>query len=158
MIARVHILLPVILSMPKGAQYAVRQYDDQGYAVRIFPPVRSDRPAAWNEPEPDEIRINDVEAMNGDALRIDIWKESFDRRRDRGDAPYDPPLEIVQRAVNSFLVRLRHVLPSPAIRPLPNVGTMALKYLSDDESELVEDSTQYREFRSIERLFGWTAQ
>ena len=43
MIARLHVLLPVWLTVRQGEEFTVYQYEDNGYKVRVFPPARSDQ-------------------------------------------------------------------------------------------------------------------
>ena len=136
MIARLFVLLPFKLTVPEGQQYPVYEAEDSGYKVRFYPPGRSDYapPIA----EEDKIAIDGVSAFQADALRIDFQKENFDRR---ADTLYDPPEPIVDRAINFFLIRLRHVARAGQVRPVrfPLV-TWRMQYLNDNESELKEEA------------------
>jgi len=157
MLARLFVLLPFSLTIPEGEQFPVYEYADEGYHVRIFPPGRSDRPGPPPD-EVDQILIDGVPAFQADALRIDFHKESFDRSKERN---FDPPLEVVRRAVNSFIVRLRHVAHAGHVRALDfrdfRTVTWRIRYLNDDESELEPDEKLVRGRGVLHWSFGWTA-
>ncbi len=144
MLARLFVLLPFSLTIPEGEQFPVYEYADQGYLVRVCPPRRSDRPGAPLD-DVDEILLDGAPAYQGDALWIDFHKESFDRSKvslDRG--MLDPPQDVLRRAVSSFLMRLRHVIRAPNVRPDFPVGTWRIRYLNDDGTELEPDERLVR--------------
>lgn len=153
MLARLLVLLPFSLTVPEGERFPIYEYLDQGYTVRIFPPSRSDRPRPVDEVE--EISMDGVPAFQADALRIDFHKESFDRAK---DSFFDPPEEVVRRAVNSFLIRLRHVARAAQVRPLdyPRV-TWRIRYLNDDETELAVDEKLVRGRGGLQFSLSWIA-
>ncbi len=140
MLARLFLLLPFSVTVPEGEQYTVIGYQDQGYSVRVMPPGRSDKPGPVGGA--DEIRMDGLPAFQADVLRIDFHRESFNRAK---DSPCDPPEDVIRRAVNSFLIRLRHVARADQVRPLdyPS-GTWRLQYLNDDETELAADEKLVR--------------
>src|SRR5437867_5453666 len=121
MIARLHVLLPYPLTIPDSQEFPIYEYTDEGYSMRILPPVRSDRPIPPHE-EMDEILLDGAPGFQANVLQIDFCKESFRRERDRitSDPPHtlDPPHDVVRRAINSFLLRLRHVTHAGHVRPL----------------------------------------
>jgi hypothetical protein len=88
--------------------------------------------------EEEKITIDGVTAFQADALRIDFRKESFDRR---AGTHIDPPEDVIDRAINFFLTRLRHVARTGQVRPVrfPLV-TWRMRYLNDDESEFKEEA------------------
>lgn len=132
MLARFHILLPYSLTLPEGEVFNIYEYQEDGYAIRVFPPVKSDRLKSLDAP--DELKLDDKLAFEADALRIDFVKNSFDRKLN-GDL--DPPEALVARALKSFHVRLRYVTRAYHAKP-PNfpLCSWRLVYLNDDESEL----------------------
>ena len=140
MIARLYVHLPFHLTVPVGEEFPIFEYEDSGYMVRDFPPMRSDQAPAIDGPE--QLEIDGVPAFQADLLRIDFAKESFERGT---ESPRDPPEDVIIRAVTSFLQRLRHVARAPQVRPLnfPFV-TWRLKYLNDDETELEKDENLVR--------------
>ncbi|MCI0564534.1 MAG: hypothetical protein MN733_39200 [Nitrososphaera sp.] len=149
MIARLFVLLPFNLTVPDGEQFNIFQYEDSGYKVRVYPPTRSERAPAIDGPQ--QLKIDGVPAFQVDVLWIDFIKESFDRH---SGSPCDPSEEFMKRAVNSFLIRLRHVCNAPQVRPLnfPFVP-WRLQYLNDDETELVKDEKLVRGHGTIQLKF-----
>jgi len=80
------------------------------------------------------VTLNKIPAFQANVLRIEFQKEDFDRRK---DSPPDPPKYILERAVNSFLTRLRYVAHAPDVRPLELMPkTWNLTYLNDDGSQI----------------------
>ena len=153
MIARFFQLLPFHFTVPEGEQFPVYHYMDQGYAVYVFPPGRSDRPNVLEGA--DEIKIDGKLAFQADVLRIDFHKDSFNRLK---GTPCDPPEDILQRAINSFLVRLRHVTHSAKVRPLDYPwDSWRIRYLNDDETELELDEALVRGRGTLHFSFSWTA-
>jgi hypothetical protein len=136
MIARLSVLLPFHLTVPDGQQFPVYQAEDSGYGIHFYPPGRSENAPPLTEEE--KITIDGVTAFQADALRIDFRKESFDRR---AGTHIDPPEDVIDRAINFFLTRLRHVARAGQVRPIrfPLV-TWRMRYLNDDESEFKEEA------------------
>lgn len=131
MLARVYILLPFAFTIPKNATFNIYQFEtDDGYIVRIYPPVRSDKVDRHHDAE--TIWLNDVEAVDVDVLRIDFQKEKFDRREARHDT--DPPEKLVHGIANDFLERARHVTNGSQIKTLSTPLQYRVDYLNDDET------------------------
>lgn len=153
MLARLFALLPFSLSVPEGGQFPIYEYVDEGYSVRVYPPRRSDRPRPLEGV--DEIRMDGVPAFQADVLQIDFHKEAFDRSKGR---LCDPPEQVIRRAVNSFLLRLRHVARAPQIRPLnfPWIS-WRIRYLNDDETELDKDENLVRGRGTLQFSLIWIA-
>lgn len=153
MIARLFILLPFQLTVPEGELFTVYEYEDSGYKVRFYPPSRSDR-APLNT-EPDQFKINGIPAFQADVLQVDFHKETFDRRI---ESSCDPPEPVINRAINSFLTRLRHVARAAQVRPLnfPWI-TWRLQYLNDDETELEKKEGLVRGRGTFQFSFSWIA-
>ena len=120
----------------------------------FFPPMRSERAPAIDGPE--QLEIDGVAAFQADLLRIDFAKESFERGI---ESPWDPPEDIINRALNSFLLRLRHVARASQVRPLnfPFDTTWRLQYLNDDETELEKDEKFVSGRRALRFEISWIA-
>jgi hypothetical protein len=130
------VLLPFHLTVPDGQQFPLYQVEDSGYGIQFYPPVRSEKAPPLTDEE--KITIDGVTAFQADALRIDFRKESFDRRV---ETRIDPPEDVIDRAINFFLTRLRHVARAGQVRPVKfPLITWRMRYLNDDESELKEDA------------------
>jgi hypothetical protein len=106
-------------------------------------PERSERADSHNDVK--KITINENNAHNADALRIDFQKEEFERKIEQKDFKYDPPIELIKEITNDFLNRLRYVTGASIIKPLefPHVS-WNIRYLNDDGSELQEQEGYYR--------------
>lgn len=153
MLARFHVLLPFWITVKAGEEFPVYEYEDQGYRVRVFPPARSDQPDPPDRIE--NLRIDDTPAVRVDALRIDFQKDAFDRGK---ELRFDPPHDVVGRAINSFLIRLRYVARAAIVRPIdyPRV-TWRIRYLNDDESELALDEALVRGRGGLAYSLSWVA-
>jgi len=159
MIARLHVLLPFPLTVPDGQEFPIYEYDDEGYSVRVLPPVRSDRVVSPQE-ELEQVRLDGAPAYQADALRIDFHKESFKRDKEQitSEASLDPPHAVVRRAINSFLLRLRHVASAGHIRPIDFPAcSWRIQYLNDDETELEPDAKLFRGVGTLQVSLRWTA-
>lgn len=134
MIARLFVALPFHIAVPEGGQFRLFTYEDDGYKVTVFPPCRTDTPAQGEAPE--AVSINEAPAFIANGLKIDFQKDHFDRST---GGPEDPPADVVRRAVDSFLERLRFVTRAQQISQLrwPYVP-WRIRYLNDDESEFAE--------------------
>ena len=135
MIARLHVLLPFSVQVPEGEPFTVYSYVEDGYDVRVYPPVKSEMPASAGTV--DQLQINGRPAESYNALRIDFHREKFDRL---SGLEADPSYDFIAKAVNSFLSRLRHVTRSSKVRPVnfPRLP-WRLQYLNDDGTELVKE-------------------
>jgi hypothetical protein len=159
MIARLHVLLPFSLTVPDGQEFPVYEYDDEGYAVRVQPPVRSDRGVPPHE-DLEQVRLDGAPAYQADALRIDFRKESFKRETEQitRELSLDPPHEVLRRAINSFLLRLRHVTRAGHIRPIEfPTCSWRLQYLNDDGTELEPDAKLFRGVGTLQFSLRWAA-
>lgn len=135
MIARIHILLPFTLALPENEQYQIYEYNMHGYRIRLYPPEKSEK--ADSHTDADNLKINGVTAINCDALRIDILKDSFNRAE---NSDLDPPEELIKIVANDFLARLRFVTNANKVKIIdfPNIN-WNLRYLNDNEEELAEE-------------------
>lgn len=145
MIARLLVQLPFEIYIPDGEHFTLYEYDVDLYKIRTCLLLRSKKPSP--EDQTDHIVINDVPAFSADVLRIDFIKHSFDRCVISMD---DPPVHLMEHAVNSFLIKLRHVGRAPHVRPVSLIDTSwRLQYLNDDETDLPNEEGFYRGRGSI---------
>lgn len=140
MIARIHILLPFALTVPEKEQYPIYEYVVDDYRIRIYPPEKSEKADIYTDAE--DIKINGVTAFNADVLRIDFQKENFNRTE---SSELDPPPELINGIANDFLACLRYVANASKVKMIefPNVN-WNIKYLNDDETELLEEKGYVR--------------
>lgn len=140
MLARVHVLLPYAFTIPEGEVFSIYQYELDGYIVRMYPPERSDKADTHYEME--SVLIDGVRAFNADVLRIDFYRESFDRAE---DGQCDPPPSLIRRVANDFLARLRYVTNASRAKLIefPD-GSWNIAYLNDEGSELEEEKGKVR--------------
>jgi hypothetical protein len=132
MLGRLYIRIRPGVYIPEGEQYKPCDYKLGRYLVREYFPIRSERAAA--EATAEDLQINGVKAFYADTLQIDFIKKRFERRVGK---PPDPPVELIGKAVNSYLLRLRHSTRAGQIRPINfPFTTWKLVYLMDDESKL----------------------
>lgn len=118
--------------VPEGVTLGLQSYEDAGYVVTPRPPTKSKAPIRVDIPDNPE--INDGAAFVANAIEVDFRKDSFNRVE---NAPVDPPKEVLLRAVNRVLARLRYITRQHAIRPMRQESTNWLvNYFNDDGSEL----------------------
>lgn len=134
MIARLTVAIPFPIVVADGATFPLYNYEDGGYIIAARPPVRTEPPLHVDLPT--DIRLDGVVAFAANALQFDFHKPEFDRRSKKD--VFDPPVELMQRTVKGFIVRLRYVTRSAHVQPvdLTRGATWRLQYLNDDESEL----------------------
>lgn len=138
MIARLHVQLPFIVAVPNAVEFSLHPYQDEGYRVCVYPPVRSPECTAGDDVD---VRMGGRQSSFCDQLRIDFVCGSFSR----GPTDIDPPMTVIQRAVDSFVARLRHVGNAPQARPVPwPMATWHLEYLDDSGHELERDESLVR--------------
>jgi hypothetical protein len=133
MIGRLLIFLNFKLDIPDGETFSVYRYQIEGYEVRFYPPMRSDRlPPRGNDAS--QVKIDGVEASQTDVLRIDFYKEDFDRRI---ETYIDPPEKLINEIINFFIIRLRHVGKVPQIKAVNfPLCDWRIQYLNDDGTDL----------------------
>lgn len=133
MLARLYVFTPFSLTIPEGEQFPIYEYEDNGIKIRSYPPDQSPKLKERNKSD-QEIKINGIPTIAADVFRIDFQRDSFDRSE---NSPCDPPIEIMDRALNSVLIRLRYVVRASAIHPIKLASLpWHLVYLNDDETEL----------------------
>ena len=62
MLARLHTLLPFSLVVPEGEQFPIYETTLEGYAIRAYPPFKSDGAATDDEIE--QLSVNDTPALS----------------------------------------------------------------------------------------------
>lgn len=142
MIARLTVATPFPIYVPEGAQYKGYSYEVDGYEVIARPPVKTDIPLVGDAPE--NVTIDGVSAFAANALQFDFRRDTFDRRREGGKV--DPPIDLIQRVVASFVSRLRYVARAAHVQPIdfPTGSAWRIQYLSDEGTELPEDEKLVR--------------
>ena len=150
MLARLHVLLPFSLQVREGETFPVNEYIEDGYKIRVLLPVKTDVPASPGTA--DEVLINGRPAVSCNGLRVDFYKEEFDRSVTK---ECDPPYEFMAKAVNSFLARLRYVTRAQKVQPIvfPQMP-WRLEYLNDDGTELEEQEGLVRGRATIRMSFN----
>jgi len=135
------IAVPFNMAVPAGKNISLYTYDDNGYAVTVFPPITlTDQPHAGTKP--DALIVNDGPGFFANGLVIQFFKATFDRTI---GASVDPPLELVQKAINSFLTRLRYVTRGQMISLVgEHFAPWRIRYLNDDGSELPQQEGYVR--------------
>lgn len=132
MLAKIHIVVPFDLTVPVGEEYKLYGFEEDGYRIFFEIPSSSGKPRSPEDPE--QVEINGKSAMQADVITVCFQKESFERQI---DSPIDPPEELIQRALNSFLTRLKYVAKAPQVKPIEFLGSRwRLQYLNDDGTEL----------------------
>src|SRR5262245_52705972 len=137
MIARLTLALPFDIVLPENATFNVYEYEDRGYQIRVFPPVKTDVPSTGGSPE--SLTMNNQPVIIANGLRIDFLKESFDRTRD--PQVCDPPKEFMSFTVQTSLNWMRYVTRAHQIHIADCTFERAhwrLEYLNDDGSQLEE--------------------
>ena len=142
MIARLGIAAPFLMAVPDSESFTVRAYLDSGCEVHIYPPMRSTEPLRADVP--DAVEVNGKAAFFADLIRIDFVKDTFDRG-EKGALDFDPPMEVISRAISSFCVRYRYVGRAPQVSPIPfPASTFRLEYLNDDGTPLEKEEGKSR--------------
>ena len=132
MIARLAMSLPFVFAVPDHTEFRLHDYEmADGLLVREYPPSKTDLPV---EHVPETLTVNGVPAYLANGLRIDFFRDSFDRRQ--GKKTMDPPQEVVMHCAELLVNRLRFVLKAPGVQfHLLQTTNWNLHYLRDDETE-----------------------
>ena len=148
MIARLAIKLPFAVLLPEGENFTLHAYEQDGYLVRVELPVRD--AAIAPVPEGNSILLNGKPAFYADIFVATFQREDFHREV---AAPIDPPVEVVERVVNSFISRLKYVAKAPQVREVAlHECSWNLEYFNDDNSEIVPTEGLCR--GRLGRVFG----
>ena len=135
MIAKFGLALPFWIAIPDGVEFKLYKYEDSRYQVVVYPPTRSDSPP--NVAAPDEVKIDGKPAFLANALNIEFHRPEF--HRERGSQQTDPSDEVIARAIQSFVARLRYVTRGAHVKIKSfHSPPWRLRYLNDDGTELPE--------------------
>jgi hypothetical protein len=131
-IARLAVAVPFTLLVPDKAVFKVYSYEDEGYTVSVLCPGKSNLPLHADTPTTSV--IDGKPAFVADTIQIEFRKDSFNRT----DATIDPPVPVIQRALDGVVSRLRYVTrhPPAAKVAFPDSCTWRLQYLDDEGREL----------------------
>lgn len=153
MLARLDLLLPFTITIPKGEQFPIYQHNDEGYNICIFPPIKIEHPTSHDDS--DNILIDGKPTFQANGLRIYFQKDNFDRRQ---EIECDPPYPFIARIINSFLLKLRFVTRGSKICPIifPQ-GSWYLQYLNDDKSEFEKTEGLVKGRGGKTFTISWTA-
>jgi hypothetical protein len=128
--ARLTVPVPFVMNLPSAVEFKAWQHSVGDLIVQSRIPARTERPLVG---VPDLMNIDGRPAVHADAVVIDFIGNSFDRRL---GAPVDPPLDVLDAALNGFLSHLRIVTRAPQVRAISlKEASWRLQYLRDDESE-----------------------
>lgn len=166
MLARFRVLPPYTISIRQGDSLAPEEFDRNGYRIRVYPPyeastsiraldnpgvVPSDLVYALHPADPGTVdaslTINGNPAIPANAIRVDVFKDEFDRTAASAShaSSDDPPIEMLFDVVNSLLHRLRSVGRAYPIHPISVQGSYwRLEYLTDSENELASEEGKFR--------------
>jgi hypothetical protein len=152
-LARAYIKLPFTILVSQAEHFTPTPYVLDGYRIATSCPQSSGALKANQDNE--QYTINGFKAFQTDILIIEFRKSEFDRAL---SSEPDPPIALINRAINSFLTRLRSVTDSIQIDKveIPNTS-WELHYLNDDGSELDKDERFLRFRGGHFGNFGWTA-
>ncbi len=153
MLAKLYVALPFSLLMSDQAAYTLLTYQDGEYEVTLDLPVKSETPPSRDAP--DHIKLNGKPAFLADVLTLTFRKSSF--RRASG-SEIDPPDDVMNRAIGSFLARLKYVARAPQVHPieLPKCP-WRLQYLNDDGTELPQEGDLIRGRGTLTFAFSYIA-
>ena len=132
MLAKLQIVVPFELTLPLGDQYNLYGYEEDGYRIFIDVPSASGKPRPLDAPE--HVEINGKAALHADVITITFQKKTFERRI---ELPVDPPEALIQKALSSFIGRLKYASKAPQIKPIEFRGSQwHIQYLNDNGTEL----------------------
>jgi len=153
MIARLQVSLPYYLTVPGGEPFKIYSYNDEGYVVQFYPPVKTEIPELLDDVK--EIQINGVPAFRTNVFYVEFHRTSFDRRK---NIECDPTYDFIRRTLNYFLHKLRFVTKQSQIKPVdfPNL-TWDISYLNDDSTELQKEEGLVRGRSMIMKRVSWNA-
>jgi hypothetical protein len=146
MIARVFIHTPFNILIAVDENFPTISIEDSGYKIFYYPPGKDPNIVSSNDPS--IVKLNGKDALLGNIVRIDFHKEEFTRiahQLPTPDADLDPSFEVINKALNHFLIHLRYLTRAPQIHPiyLPSCRWM-INYVNDDGSELPMENGKFR--------------
>ena len=153
MIAVLNVKLPFELLIQEGEKYKLYQYEDDGYVVQAGIPAQSDLQRVDDGLE--SVMLNGKKSFYADAFTITFKKDSFERTL---GSPVDPPHDVMNRAIESLLTRLKYASRAPQIQSveLPE-APWRLNYFNDDGTELPKQEGYVRGYGALALNFSWIA-
>lgn len=182
MIAKVLVKLPFTICLPLEGKYRLKEWDNEVYKIRIYPPSPTEE--GFKDQFAQKYIIEGHEAVLSEILPIEFRKQEFDRTDPhneyilrpsadneiidiqsnsddvivRDPARGDPAPDLILCVVNDFLTKLRYVTRSPNIHTLSRSQFVwVLTYLNDDGSNLEYDERYIRQIASFTPSFIGTA-
>lgn len=132
MIAKVTIELPFSLTIPFNEKIDIVSFNIENYKISFPPFLQGENANGFSDAN--EILINGQKTYNANILQIIFQKDNFDRLR---NSQIDPPIALIEKVANDFLLRLRYAIGASDIKPLKRESTIFnLQYLNDDGTEL----------------------
>jgi hypothetical protein len=132
MIARVSVMLPFLITILDGENYAAFEYEASGYRIRFLQPQRSQRAQSI----PYQVSIDQRSAYQADLLIIEFQKKTFDRSK---GGPVDPDQGFILDVANSFIRRLRAVARAAHAGELVELSQVHIDYLDDAGRKLPKE-------------------
>jgi hypothetical protein len=154
-IARLYVVLPFAFTLPEGESYRVYEYDEEGFKIQFYPPVKCDKPL------PDDVEnilIDGKKGVRVNCLWIDFKKDSFDRA-DPSSEPLkcDPSFNFINKTVNSFLSNIRFVTKAAQVQSIDFMRVnWRMDYLNDDGSELKQEKGFIRMRAAQKFTMSWS--
>jgi len=146
MIARVFIQIPFDILIAVDEKFPIFSFEESGYKISWFPPGRDQRYVSHTEPL--TIKLNGKDAIFCNIIRIDFQKEEFDRTVYTDPTKmneYDPSFEVINKVLNYFLIRLRHLTNANQIHLIDILSCQwRIAYLKDDGTEFPEEKGKFR--------------
>jgi hypothetical protein len=152
MLARAYVRLQFPILVTEAELFDPSPYMVDGYRISVFSLQSSN--ALKSSQEKERYTINGSEAIQMDVLIIEFHKSEFNRTL---SSEPDPPIELLNSAISSFLTRLRSVTNSIRMDKVEIPYTpWELHYLNDDGSPLEKDERFLRFRGGHFGEFGWT--
>jgi hypothetical protein len=146
MIARVSIQLPFNILLAVDEKFLNVWVEDSGYKIFYLPPGRD--PNLVSTSEPSTITLNEKDAILCNIITFDFQKEEFDRTISEDVSKimqFEPSLELINKVLNNFLIRLRHLTNAAQIHLIDiHYNQWRITYLNDDLTELQEEKGKLR--------------
>ena len=132
MLARLYLLMPYTVTVRDGEEFPVYEVVDSDYVVRFLPPARDQ--AMLTGRRPDRLTMDGKPAFEANVMRIDFYKNDFNRAI--ADS-VDPPEKVIERAVTEYHARLRFTTRAAHAQPVKfPLSQWRLDYTNDDGSPL----------------------
>ncbi|WP_048068319.1 hypothetical protein [Methanoregula boonei] len=142
MISRVDVHIPFDILSPVNEDYQIYSIERSGYNIDFLPLSRNADFATKKDPV--IAKLDDRDAILCNTVTMIFHKDAFNRNI-TASLKLDPPLDVIEFALNFFLMRLKWVIQSPQIHPVSLFSTFSkIQYLNDDGSVLHEENGKFR--------------